>query len=830
MSRVAKVLFAMLAMPTGPAAANFVLDVEMVTCEPPGLGGQPSNWTMGRVTVLDTSGDVVYQQVDTPVLLHYCAARFELGFDDAFFDVFLTEDLTLRLERCKKNAQICGFGGDAELVAERPFNTLLDDLYGKVTLDLRALWDALNAEIAARGAADAAETAARQAADQALQDAIDAEEAARIAADQALDAALSAEEFARIAADMTLQGNIDAEAAARLAADTALQASLDAEEAARQAEDAAIRADLAAEQAAREAADAQLQTNLDAEVSARRMADATLRADLEDALADEAAAREAADMAQQAALSAEAMARMAGDAALQANLDIETAARIAADNLLAAQIADEAATRQMADEALQGDLHALEADVITGVAPSSGLSGGGSSGDVALGIAPGGVEFSHWAKNGCAPGQVPKFDGTAWTCASDQVAIADVETLMARLAEVERLLRASSVTTGASHTCALLNTGSVRCWGEGRAGQLGYGNHYKIGDDETPASAGNVNVGGTVSQISAGREHTCALLSTGAVRCWGAGQLGYGNTDHVGDDETPASAGDVSVGGPVTQVAAGGRHTCALLSTGAVRCWGEAFAGQLGYGDTDQVGDDETPASASDVNVGALVIQIEAGDRHTCVLLSTGAVRCWGSGNDGRLGYGNETTIGDNEAPATAGNVNVGGTVVQIAAGDEHTCALLDTGRVRCWGRGQFGRLGYGNTNDIGDDETPASARDVNVAGPVVRVVRIAAGGRHTCALLDTGAVRCWGSAEQLGYGEGVDIGDSETPASAGDVNVGGRVSEISAGRDHTCAVLITGAVRCWGRGREGQLGYGNEDSIGDNDLPSTAGDVPVFP
>src|SRR5207244_379546 len=128
---------------------------------------------------------------------------------------------------------------------------------------------------------------------------------------------------------------------------------------------------------------------------------------------------------------------------------------------------------------------------------------------------------------------------------------------------------------GRSHTCALLEGGTVRCWGEGLSGSLGYGNVNNIGDDESPASAGDVDVGGTVVQISVGAAHTCALLEGGTVRCWGANlQLGYGNMNIVGDDETPASVGDVDVGGPAVQLAAGGFHTCVVLDGGAVRCWG----------------------------------------------------------------------------------------------------------------------------------------------------------------------------------------------------------------------------------------------------------------
>jgi alpha-tubulin suppressor-like RCC1 family protein len=242
---------------------------------------------------------------------------------------------------------------------------------------------------------------------------------------------------------------------------------------------------------------------------------------------------------------------------------------------------------------------------------------------------------------------------------------------------------------------------------------------------------------------------------------------------------------------------------------------------------TLKIGDNETPATAGDVNVGATVRQLAVGSSHTCAVLTT-AVRCWGSAGWGELGYGNTTMIGDNETPASAGDVNVGGSVEQIAVGDLHTCALLTTGAVRCWGYAGDGRLGYGNANHIGDNETPASAGDVFVGGSVRS---IAAGGSSTCAVLTTGAVRCWGRGiyGKLGYGNTNDIGDNETPASAGNVDLGEAAQKVALDAEHSCALLTTGRVRCWGYGGAGRLGYGNTTTIGDNEVPSSAGDVPLF-
>lgn len=384
---------------------------------------------------------------------------------------------------------------------------------------------------------------------------------------------------------------------------------------------------------------------------------------------------------------------------------------------------------------------------------------------------------------------------------------------------------------GYRHSCAVLSSGSVRCWGDGSYGTLGYGNTQNIGDDENPASAGDVNVGGAVSALGAGLYHTCAVLGTGHLRCWGfgtPGQLGYGNTGDIGDDETPASAGNVDVGGPIVEVAAGSEHTCGVLASGTVRCWGVCENGMLGNRCTQTIGDNETPASADPVDVGGPVVQIGVGASHVCALLVNGRVRCWGSGSRGQLGYGNTATVGDDETPASVGDVDIGGRAVQLAVGVYHNCALLGSGAVRCWGAAFYGALGYGNTTDIGDDETPASAGDVNVGGPVTQLV---AGYYFTCALLATGAVRCWGLGEsgQLGHASTENIGDNENPASAGDVEIGGTVASLAAGAEHVCALLTTGAVRCWGRGRAGVLGYGNTESIGDDETPASAGDVVVF-
>ncbi|MAS53174.1 MAG: hypothetical protein CMJ44_00855 [Pimelobacter sp.] len=406
---------------------------------------------------------------------------------------------------------------------------------------------------------------------------------------------------------------------------------------------------------------------------------------------------------------------------------------------------------------------------------------------------------------------------------------------------------AASVSAGYNHTCVVTVEQAVRCWGTGADGRLGYGNTSRVGDGsvlgaETAAAVGDVPLGGPATAVVTGRAHTCALMLTGAVRCWGlneVGQLGYGHTDTVGDGltpglETPADAGDVPLGGTAVSLAARDDQTCAVLDTGALRCWGIHSFGKLGYGIFEPIGDDETPADVGDVPLDTDVAEVATGTNHTCVLLVTAAVRCWGQGVYGALGYGSEAGI---TLASNATDVAVGGAVTALSAGSTHTCAVLEDGAVRCWGNGDNGRLGYGDLLDVGDGqvegyETPEKAGDVPVGGPVAAIT---AAGAFTCAVLQSGGTRCWGWGlyGRTGYAMTDDIGGGgtpgfETPADAGDLDLGGRALAVS-GDNHSCAVLEGGTLRCWGHGNAGKLGYGMPVvAIGDDETPASFGDVPV--
>lgn len=396
---------------------------------------------------------------------------------------------------------------------------------------------------------------------------------------------------------------------------------------------------------------------------------------------------------------------------------------------------------------------------------------------------------------------------------------------------------------GDRHTCALIEGGTIRCWGDGSFGQLGYGSTNNVGDNETPASAGNLALPAAALAIDAGEGHTCARFEDDVVRCWGKnwnGQLGYANTaamQLLGDDELPNPLDGIMLGDVPTQLSIGSQFGCVRFASGQLRCWGANGRGQLGLGNMNIIGDDEHPSTAPMMFLGASAASVAAGGEHACAVTDSGAVRCWGFADRGQLGYGSNQEVGDNEPPANAGDLMLvpgslpdGTDASALALGKEHSCVLFSTGDVLCWGKNDKGQLGRGSTDDWGDvmGETPSSLAAISLGADATA---IAAGTEHTCAILVGDELMCWGRNEQgqLGLGNAMNVGDNETPMSAGTIDVGGPVIGVVAGAEHTCALRSDFGVVCWGRNDKGQLGYGHMQQIGDDELPATAGTVPLW-
>lgn len=410
-----------------------------------------------------------------------------------------------------------------------------------------------------------------------------------------------------------------------------------------------------------------------------------------------------------------------------------------------------------------------------------------------------------------------------------------------------------------AHTCVRNRIGKIQCWGANDHGQLGLGS--ATASFSTPQTA-VVDLGGDyyARSVSVGVLHTCAILDGGSVKCWGDnnyGELGRGNLDeNVGKSAGEMGANLVSVnlgaGVVATQLALGYSHSCALVSNAGpdnVKCWGRNHRGQLGIGNTLDRGH-----SASDlgsnlpfVQLGGRAKQISTKSSHTCAVLENSTVKCWGSNFYGQLGLGDAESRGDGmgEMGAALPAVNLGANRVAkaVTAGGGFSCAILDNGTVKCWGKNgdndERGNLGTewceDNNNKVGPCGAPPYGEwvigygtELDQMGDALPIVNLGAGltakaidagTSHVCAILNNDRVKCWGDATygQLGLGSTLDrgaraaeMGDALPVLDFGTVST---ASDLAIGHYHGCAVQRDadpiGKLKCWGYNQFGGLGIG---------------------
>ncbi|HTS38726.1 MAG TPA: hypothetical protein VMH04_23840 [Candidatus Solibacter sp.] len=350
--------------------------------------------------------------------------------------------------------------------------------------------------------------------------------------------------------------------------------------------------------------------------------------------------------------------------------------------------------------------------------------------------------------------------------------------------------RTTQVSTGAYHTCALKMDGTVWCWGRNNEGELGRGTNSSFGAD-FPTQIVNL---ANVVQVAAGGYHTCAMLAGGAVQCWGRNtEDQVGEFSDIADPITAPRPIRTTATVPGLSIAAGGYHSCEVMSDGTVMCWGANNAQQITAGTFGQIAW-ATPAAG----VGGAVAAT-AGAYHSCALLSNGIVNCWGYNNDGESGISpgpfNVVPLSATQIDASMG----AGLQATTAQGGYHTCALLKSGGITCWGFNGHGELGTGNT--FGPQPT---GLPVGVMGLPGAASAVASGGYHTCAIV-SGSVLCWGADESAQLGRGTSGTDILSPGLVSPLLP--TAVSVDAGGYHTCAVFSgsTDDVRCWGRNTEGQ-------------------------
>jgi alpha-tubulin suppressor-like RCC1 family protein len=349
--------------------------------------------------------------------------------------------------------------------------------------------------------------------------------------------------------------------------------------------------------------------------------------------------------------------------------------------------------------------------------------------------------------------------------------------------------KVTQVAAGENRSCAVFDNGQVKCWGNNAYGALGLGDIVNRGDTATGMGDNlptvDLGAGLKVAEMAMGESHACARFTDGRVKCWGSnvsGSLGIGAAADRGG--SPGDMGDnlpfvqLGTGRKAVELVACFSHACARLDNGSVKCWGINDNGQLGIGDTIARG-----GSASDmgdnlpaVNLGAgrTARQIYCGHRSTCAVLDDGTVKCWGLNASGQLGQGDmsdrgalPSDMGDNLLPIRLGT---GRTVKRIVSGVSHKCAILDDGTTKCWGANDSGQLGIGSTSTMGTSSFQMGDALLAIDfGTGRRAVSLSLGLHHSCALLDNGAVKCWGYGPdgELGNGSAATRGDN--PGEMGD-------------------------------------------------------------
>ena len=352
--------------------------------------------------------------------------------------------------------------------------------------------------------------------------------------------------------------------------------------------------------------------------------------------------------------------------------------------------------------------------------------------------------------------------------------------------------RAALIAAGEFHTCVATSSGPVLCWGHNADGQLGDGTTTQrltpVPVAGFPGPAQGIAAGGG-DDGTATHAHTCAITMTGGVMCWGSnshGQLGNNSTVST---PTPVQVSGLTSG--VSAIAAGGTHTCALTDAGSVWCWGWNAAGQLGNSSNI---DSLVPVQVTGITSGAT--RITAGHSHTCAV-AYGAARCWGVGGNGQLGTGTQSS---SNVPVQVSGLTNG--IAAIAAGWRSTCAVTSGGAAMCWGSNTNGQLGVGYRSSW-------ELSPVQVVGLASGVTSVAGGRYHGCAMLNTGAVNCWGFNGDGALGDGTNnerLQPWPSKLTAG-------AMRLAAGSRHTCAVTASGATRCWGYSAYGQIGYNSTAS-----------------
>ena len=360
--------------------------------------------------------------------------------------------------------------------------------------------------------------------------------------------------------------------------------------------------------------------------------------------------------------------------------------------------------------------------------------------------------------------------------------------------EVKSVPGKGLISNGNIHTCAILDNASTMCWGSDGDGRLGDG-----GEDNAVSKPTGFVInpeGESFKSIHAGHENTCGITDSGKLYCWGNNNNGKNGIGSTNTEKLPSTPVTFNQNTTIEKLSMGLYHSCAIDSDNTVWCWGRAWNGNLGSGDGNA--DQYAPVQVELPGENDFATEIAAGERFTCALLGNGAISCWGHDGSNQLGDSADTT-GDQNTPQSYVSLPSGRIAVDIDAGQNHACAVLDNGSIVCWGYNNYGKLGSSFSSLA--NSLPVYINTTQNKS----FTQVSTGYDHTCALLENGTGMCWGRNT---HGQ---LGNDSTTNSFYPVYINqsqtGPLIAISAKNIHTCAINASGGAFCWGSAHSGALG-----------------------
>jgi len=359
-----------------------------------------------------------------------------------------------------------------------------------------------------------------------------------------------------------------------------------------------------------------------------------------------------------------------------------------------------------------------------------------------------------------------------------------------------------NLATGYSHNCAIQKNQTISCWGSNQYGQLG-SEQYDFYEYNSPLYDVDLPQGTVPISVTAGEYFTCAILSGSStdVYCWGRGEYGrLGNGDDS-DSSIPEDKVELPGGAYPVDVSSGFQHSCLVSQDGDVYCWGSNSHGQLGNGTSG--GYSSTAGIVNGPNVDYTSVAV--GEHHSCALTTEDDLYCWGNNGQGQLGDG---TWSSSATPVlVSGSITWKSVVPNGMA--SHSCAISSSDELYCWGSNGNGQLGdgsYSNANTPQVVQLQSSSTNKAVDASVGRF-------GTSCAVLEDSSTYCWGINARGYLGDGT-WQDSTTPVSVS-LPEGSEVLEISSGIEHSCVLLASDQIMCWGFGNWGLIGNGKSDDTG---------------